>query len=258
MDNKYQYFTIEGYEVIVQYGTLEYTRKGRISYEENLSDGNPVFHNAGYSKVFEVSCDILIPITKDTDDLFNLIDNKVYYNEYLNIESNFGKIFPSGKYYLDEFKPKYLNKDYYECSLNLTNVTNGVTITEFKGATNKLTTNNALLSDKKSVNNKIKNQVNVKNQVNKKGQYALNTAKKKIKEMNFKTIGKGSTDSATIKKIQKALKRNGYYIKVGSSTLKVDGIYGDYTKQAVQKFQKANGLKVTGKVDLNTAKKLNI
>ena len=77
MDNEYQYFTIEGYEVIVQYGTLEYTRKGRISYEENLSDGDPVFHNAGYSKVFEVSCDILIPITKDTNDLFNLIDNKV-------------------------------------------------------------------------------------------------------------------------------------------------------------------------------------
>ena len=50
MDNEYQYFTMEGVEVIVQYGTLQYTRKGRISYEENLSDGNPVFHNAGYSK----------------------------------------------------------------------------------------------------------------------------------------------------------------------------------------------------------------
>ena len=202
-----------------------------------------MFHNAGYSKVFEVSCDILIPITKDTNDLFNLIDNKVYYNEYLTIESNFGKIFPSGKYYLDEFKPKYLNKDYYECSLNLTNVANGVTITEFKGATNKLTTNNALLSDKKSVNKSIANKTN------KKEKNTLN---------NFKTIGIGSTDTATVKKIQKALKRNGYYISVGSSKLKVDGIYGEYTKQAVQKFQKANGLKVTGKVDLNTAKKLNI
>lgn len=252
MDNKYQYFTIEGYEVIVQYGTLQYSRKGRISYEENLSDGDPVFHNAGYSKIFEISCDVLIPITEKTNDLFNLIDDKIYYNEYLNIESNFGKIFPSGKYYLDEFAPKYLNRDFYECSLTLTNVGSGVTITEFKGETNKLTTNNALLSDKKAVNNKIKNQVV------KKGQDGLNTAKNKIKEMNFKTIGKGSSDTATVKKIQKALKRNGYYIKVGSSKLKVDGIYGDYTKQAVQKFQKANGLKVTGKVDVLTAKKLNI
>ena len=248
MDNQYQYFTIEGYEVIVQYGTLEYSRKGRISYEENLSDGDPVFHNAGYSKVFEVSCDILIPITDKTDDLFKVIDNKVYYNEYLNIESNFGKIFPTGKYYLDEFRPKYLNRDYYECSLTLTNVGNGVTITEFKGVTNKLTTNNALLTDKKSVNNVIKKSTKKKNVDD----------KNEKKNTNFKTISKGSSDTAIVKKIQRALKRNGYYVKVGNSKLKVDGIYGEYTKQAVQKFQKANGLKVTGKVDITTAKKLNI
>lgn len=242
MDNKYQYFTIEGVEVIVQYGTLQYTRKGRISYEENLSDGNPVFHNAGYSKIFEISCDILIPITNQTDDLFKLIDDKIYKNEYINIESNFGKIFPSGQYYLEEFAPKYLNQDYYECSLKLINVGNGVTITEFKGATNKLSTNNALLTDKKSVNKKIQSK---NEELNK-------------KNVNFKTISKGSSDTATVKKIQKALKRNGYYVKVGKSNLKVDGIYGIYTVQAVQKFQKANGLKVTGKVDLQTAKKLNI
>ena len=86
MDNEYQYFTMEGVEVIVQYGTLQYSRKGRISYEENLSDGNPVFHNAGYSKVFEISCDILIPITNQTDDLFKLIDDKIYKNEYIKID----------------------------------------------------------------------------------------------------------------------------------------------------------------------------
>lgn len=242
MDNEYQYFTMEGVEVIVQYGTLQYTRKGRISYEENLSDGNPVFHNAGYSKVFEISCDILIPITNQTDDLFKLIDDKIYKNEYIKIESNFGKIFPSGQYYLEDFSPKYLNQDYYECSLKLTNVGNGVTITEFKGATNKLSTNNALLTDKKSVNKKLKSKNNESNK----------------KRSNFKTIGKGSTDTATVKKIQKALKRNGFYVKAGNSNLKIDGIYGKYTVQAVQKFQKANGLKVTGKVDLKTAKKLNI
>ena len=242
MDNKYQYFTIEGVEVIVQYGTLQYTRKGRISYEENLSDGNPVFHNAGYSKIFEISCDILIPITNQTDDLFKLIDDKIYKNEYINIESNFGKIFPSGQYYLEEFAPKYLNQNYYECNLKLINVGNGVTITEFKGATNKLSTNNALLTDKKSVNKKIQS----KNE------------KSNIKNTNFKTISKGSSDTATVKKIQKALKRNGYYVRVGKSNLKVDGIYGTYTVQAVQQFQKANGLKVTGKVDLQTDKKLNI
>lgn len=252
MENQYKYFTIENYEVIVQYGTLEYSRKGRMTYEENLSDGDPVFHNPGYSKIFTVSCDILIPISDETQDLFNLIDEKIYYNEHLNIESNFGKIFPSGKYYLEEFKPKYLNKYYYECPLVLTNVGAGVTVTEFKGETNKLSTNNALLSDKKAVNNKIKNQVV------KQGQNALNTAKNKIKELNFKTISKGSNDTSTVKKIQRALKREGYYVKVGKSNLKIDGIYGQYTVKAVQQFQKANGLKVTGKVDLQTAKKLNI
>lgn len=242
MENQYKYFTIENYEVIVQYGTLEYSRKGRMTYEENLSDGDPVFHNPGYSKIFTVSCDILIPISDETQDLFNLIDEKIYYNEHLNIESNFGKIFPSGKYYLEEFKPKYLNKYYYECPLVLTNVGAGVTVTEFKGETNKLSTNNALLSDKKAVNKIIKK----------------SEKKNEDKSENFKTISKGSNDSSTVKKIQRALKREGYYVKVGKSNLKIDGIYGQYTVKAVQQFQKANGLKVTGKVDLETAKKLNI
>lgn len=242
MENQYKYFTIENYEVIVQYGTLEYSRKGRITYEENLSDGDPVFHNPGYSKIFTISCDILIPISDETQDLFNLIDEKIYYNEHLNIESNFGKIFPSGKYYLEEFKPKYLNKYYYECPLVLTNVGAGVTVTEFKGETNKLSTNNALLSDKKAVNKIIKK----------------SNKKNENKSENFKTISKGSNDTSTVKKIQRALKREGYYVKVGKSNLKIDGIYGQYTVKAVQQFQKANGLKVTGKVDLETAKKLNI
>ena len=242
MENQYKYFTIENYEVIVQYGTLEYSRKGRMTYEENLSDGDPVFHNPGYSKIFTVSCDILIPISDETQDLFNLIDEKIYYNEHLNIESNFGKIFPSGKYYLEEFKPKYLNKYYYECPLVLTNVGAGVTVTEFKGETNKLSTNNALLSDKKAVNKIIKK----------------SNKKNENKSENFKTISKGSNDTSTVKKIQRALKREGYYVKVGKSNLKIDGIYGQYTVKAVQQFQKANGLKVTGKVDLQTAKKLNI
>ena len=38
----------------------------------------------------------------------------------------------------------------------------------------------------------------------------------------------------------------------------VDGIYHDYTVKAVKQFQKAKGLKVTGKVDEKTAKKLKI
>ena len=74
----------------------------------------------------------------------------------------------------------------------------------------------------------------------------------------FKTVSKGSKDKATVKKIQVALKKNGYYLKFAGHYLKVDGIFHKYTELAVKQFQKAKGLKVTGKVDEITAKKLKI
>ena len=74
----------------------------------------------------------------------------------------------------------------------------------------------------------------------------------------WKTVSKGSKDNAMVKKIQKALKKNGYYLTYKGHYLKIDGIYHDCTLRAVKQFQKANGLKVTGKVDENTAKKLGI
>ena len=74
----------------------------------------------------------------------------------------------------------------------------------------------------------------------------------------FKTVSKGSKDKAMVKKIQVALKKNGYYLKAYGHYLKVDGIFHKYTELAVKQFQKAKGLKVTGKVDETTAKKLKI
>ena len=74
----------------------------------------------------------------------------------------------------------------------------------------------------------------------------------------FKTVMKGSKDKATVKKIQRALKKNGYYLKAYGHYLKVDGIYGDCTVRAVKQFQKDNGLKPTGKVDEKTAVKLKL
>ena len=74
----------------------------------------------------------------------------------------------------------------------------------------------------------------------------------------FKTVSKGSKDNAMVKKIQVALKKNGYYLKFAGHYLKVDGIFHKYTELAVKQFQKAKGLKVTGKVDEITAKKLKI
>ncbi len=88
--------------------------------------------------------------------------------------------------------------------------------------------------------------------------------KKATKKVNikvkaaFKTVSKGSKDKATVKKIQRALKKNGYYLSYKGHYLMVDGIYHDCTVRAVKEFQKAKHLKVTGKVDEKTAKKLGI
>ena len=79
-----------------------------------------------------------------------------------------------------------------------------------------------------------------------------------VKAPAWKTVSKGSKDKATIKKIQKALKNNGYYLSYKGRYLKIDGIYHKYTVSSVKQFQKAKGLKVTGKVNYATAKKLKI
>ena len=89
-------------------------------------------------------------------------------------------------------------------------------------------------------------------------QKATKKAKITVKAPAWKTVAKGSKDKATVKKIQKALKDNGYYLTYKGRYLKIDGIYHIYTERAVKQFQKAKGLKVTGKVDYNTAKKLKI
>ena len=86
-------------------------------------------------------------------------------------------------------------------------------------------------------------------------------ASKKVKltvKKVFKTIAKGSKNHAMVKKIQKALIKKGYYKSSSGKAYKVDGIYGDLTVKAVKQFQKAKKLKVTGKVDEKTAKKLGI
>ena len=87
---------------------------------------------------------------------------------------------------------------------------------------------------------------------------ATKKAKVTVKAPAWKTVAKGSKDKAPVKKIQKALKNNGYYLTYKGRYLKIDGIYHIYTERAVKQFQKAKGLKVTGKVDYNTAKKLKI
>ena len=91
-----------------------------------------------------------------------------------------------------------------------------------------------------------------------KNYYAVSKKVKLTVKKVFKTIAKGSKNHAMVKKIQKALIKKGYYKSSSGNPYKVDGIYGDTTVKAVKQFQKAKKLKVTGKVDEKTAKKLGI
>lgn len=88
--------------------------------------------------------------------------------------------------------------------------------------------------------------------------FYTNVKVKSTVKVTFKTISKGTNDKAMVKKIQKALKKNGYYIKYKGHYLKVDGKFSDCTQKAVKAFQKAKGIKATGNVDYKTAKKLKI
>ena len=83
-------------------------------------------------------------------------------------------------------------------------------------------------------------------------------AKITVKPPVWETIARGSKKHAMVKKIQRALKKNGFYLSYKGRYLKIDGIYHIYTEMAVKQFQKAKNLKVNGKVDYATAKKLKL
>ena len=132
-------------------------------------------------------------------------------------------------------------------------------ILKVKGKTYKATTNSkgkATFKIKK-LNKKGTYKAVIKYKGNK--YYNKATKKAKIKVIvTFKTVSKGSKDKATVKEIQQALKNNGYYLTYDGHYLKIDGIYHGCTERSVREFQHDKGLKVTGKVDEKTAKKLGI
>ncbi|MBQ2831108.1 Ig-like domain repeat protein [Methanobrevibacter sp.] len=108
---------------------------------------------------------------------------------------------------------------------------------------------------------KLNNKGTYKATVTYKGNKYYNKETKKVTikvKSVWKTVSKGSKESAIVKKIQRALKNHGYYLEYNDRYLMVDGIYWDYTEMAVKEFQYDKVLKVTGKVDEKTAKKLGI
>ena len=206
----------------------KYTRPPRVNVTENLAKGKPVFQTPGLSQIRKVSIEILV---KQTDSNFlNTLDSKVYNNERITVISTFKNI-PSGEYYItDDYSVDYHNRDYFKIPLELT-LFNGESVTEFVGKSNKLSTSQALNTDKGSVSSNTN---------------------------QFKVIKAGESNKALVKKIQKALKKNGYYLTYKGRYLKVDGKYSSCTVRSVKEFQRDKGLKVTGKADYKTAKKLKI
>ena len=128
-----------------------------------------------------------------------------------------------------------------------------------KGKTYKATTNSKGKAVFKIKN--LKKKGTFKATITYKGNKYYNkiTKKANIKVIvTFKTVSKGSKDKSTVKEIQQALKDHGYYLSYKGHYLKVDGKFQSCTERSVKEFQKDKGLKVTGKVDEKTAKKLGL
>ena len=128
-----------------------------------------------------------------------------------------------------------------------------------KGKTYKATTNSKGKATFKIT--KLNKKGTFKATITYKGNKYYNKVSKKanIKVIvTFKTVSKGSKDKSTVKEIQQALKDHGYYLSYKGHYLKVDGKFQSCTERSVKEFQKAKGLKVTGKVDEKTAVKLGI
>ena len=128
-----------------------------------------------------------------------------------------------------------------------------------KGKTYKATTNSKGKAVFKIKN--LKKKGTFKATITYKGNKYYNkiTKKANIKVIvTFKTVSKGSKDKSTVKEIQRALKDHGYYLSYKGHYLKVDGKFQSCTERSVKEFQHDKGLKVTGKVDEKTAKKLGL
>ena len=128
-----------------------------------------------------------------------------------------------------------------------------------KGKTYKATTNSKGKATFKI--KKLNKKGTFKAKITYKGSRYYNKVSKKAKIkviVTFKTVSKGSKDKSTVKEIQQALKDHGYYLSYKGHYLKVDGKFKGCTERSVKEFQKDKHLKVTGKVDEKTAKKLGL
>lgn len=217
---------IDGYTQIVEYKSPESTRTGRVKDTVMLNDGGRHYHIPGVSNQYETKFTTFIKKT-DTEQL-NHFDDVVYYNKPVTLISTFANL-KSGKYYLKDWNPKINDTVYLTINWDLSLVTNEDTTTELTGTN---TTNTGI-----SVST------------------ALNTDTQSFTS-TIPELKEGHVKTNQVKQIQRLLKQHGFYISSHGAKLSVDGVWGKYTTQAIQQFQKSKGLTVTGTVNNETKKAL--
>ena len=86
------------------------------------------------------------------------------------------------------------------------------------------------------------------------GQNSLNNSSSSEQGMsgqNENTTGTAEKSPQDVQKVQQALNQNGEHVKV-------DGVWGPKTSQALRDYQQKNGLQASGQLDDQTMQKLNV
>lgn len=215
---------IDGFKQIVEYGSIEPSRTPRITSTLLLSDGGLHYHNPGLSNEFTVSFTTFIK--KDDVEQIEHFNQIVLYNQKITVISEFGN-FPSGEYYITkEWSLKHHSTNYYSVDWEVQQVTNDDTTTEFYQIPT-ISTSDALTADEGSIS------------------------------QTEEVVGEGCSDKNLVRQLQQLLKQEGYYVIADGSTLIVDGVWGEYTTQALQLYQQSKGLKVTGTLTTETKEALS-
>ena len=207
----------------------------------------------------KVSTNSLAPKTYTAKITFN--GNTIYDKSAKDVKVTVKKASPKITAKKKTFKTSVKTKKYTITLKDNTGkpIKNAKVTLKVKGKTYKAKTNSKGKATFKIT--KLNKKGNYKATVTYKANKYYNKATKKVKIkviITFKTVSKGSKDKSTVKEIQQALKDKGYYLSYKGHYLKVDGKFNSCTVRSIKEFQHDKGLKVTGKVDEKTAKKLGI
>lgn len=216
MNESNKTITIDGYKMLIEYGSPELKHEGRISTTDHIGDGNKHIHIPGKSANYEIKFTIYIE-QEDTDQLEHF-HTVVYDNLKVSLVSTFNMI-PSGTYFLKGFSPKYYDSRYYSVDMELILVNSDDYISNLTSTdlNNGLTTASALTTDTNS-----------------------------FTSTNIELV-EGYNNKAQVRQIQLLLRQNGFYLDK-----LVDGIWGASLTLAIQEYQQKKGIDVTGTMNEKT------